>query len=196
MCIRDRLKKRLEPVAGVAAVKIGGGLEDEIQVEIDQQKLKQLNLSVGAVIDRLRAENVNVSGGRLDEGSQRYLVRTINQFATVEEIGAMLLSPNGQVTLRLRDIATVRQGFRERESVIRVDGREAVEIAIYKEGDANTVAVAESVQKAVAQLQDSKQLPANAKLENIDDQSRFIRGSLDEVKSLSLIHISEPTRPY
>ncbi|HQW80819.1 MAG TPA: efflux RND transporter permease subunit [Pseudomonadota bacterium] len=182
----EQLKKRLEPVAGVAAVKIGGGLEDEIQVEIDQQKLKQLNLSVGAVIDRLRAENVNVSGGRLDEGSQRYLVRTINQFATVEEIGAMLLSPNGQVTLRLRDIATVRQGFRERESVIRVDGREAVEIAIYKEGDANTVAVAESVQKAVAQLQDSKQLPANAKLENIDDQSRFIRGSLDEVKSAAI----------
>jgi HAE1 family hydrophobic/amphiphilic exporter-1 len=182
----EQLKKRLEPVTGVAAVKIGGGLEDEIQVQIDQQKLKQLNLSVGQVIDRLRAENVNVSGGRLDEGSQRYLVRTINQFATFDEIGAMLLSPDGEVTLRLRDVATVQQGFRERESVIRVNGREAVEIAIYKEGDANTVAVAERVQKAVSQLQEAKQLPANAKLENIDDQSRFIRGSLDEVKSAAI----------
>ena len=182
----DELKKRLEPVAGVAAVKIGGGLEDEVQVEIDQQKLKQLNLSVGQVIDRLRAENVNVSGGRLDEGAQRYLVRTINQFATVEEIGAMLLSPDGAITLRLRDVATVRQGFRERDSVIRVDGREAVEIAIYKEGDANTVAVAEAVKKAAAQLQEAKQLPANAKLERIDDQSRFIRGSLDEVTSAAI----------
>ncbi len=182
----DELKKRLEPVAGVAAVKIGGGLEDEVQVEIDQQKLKQLNMSVGQVIDRLRAENVNVSGGRLDEGAQRYLVRTINQFATVEEIGAMLLSPDGAITLRLRDVATVRQGFRERDSVIRVDGREAVEIAIYKEGDANTVAVAEAVKKAAAQLQEAKQLPANAKLERIDDQSRFIRGSLDEVTSAAI----------
>ncbi len=182
----EQLKKRLEPVSGVAAVKIGGGLEDEVQVEIDQQKLKQLNMSVGQVIERLRAENVNVSGGRLDEGSQRYLVRTINQFATVEDIGAMLLSPNGDITLRLRDVATVKQGFRERDSVIRVGGREAVEIAIYKEGDANTVSVAESVKRAVKQLQDNKQLPPTAKLENIDDQSRFIRSSLDEVKSAAI----------
>lgn len=182
----ESLKKRLEPVSGVAAVKIGGGLEDEIQVEIDQQKLKQLNLGVGQVIDRLRAENVNVSGGRLDEGAQRYLVRTINQFASVEEIGAMLLSPNGDITLRLRDVATVKQGFRERESVIRVDGREAVEVAIYKEGDANTVAVAEAVKQVVGKLQESGQLPSNARLENIDDQSRFIRSSLDEVKSAAI----------
>src|SRR5690606_494249 len=100
--------------------------------------------------------------------------------------GAMLLSPDGQVTLRLRDVATVKQGYRERESVIRVDGREAVEIAIYKEGDANTVAVAESVKRAVKSLQDGKQLPPTAKLENIDDQSRFIRSSLDEVKSAAI----------
>ncbi|MCC6561796.1 MAG: efflux RND transporter permease subunit, partial [Xanthomonadales bacterium] len=182
----DELKKRLEPVAGVAAVKIGGGLEDEVQVEIDQQKLKQLNLSVGDVIDRLRSENVNVSGGRLDEGAQRFLVRTINQFASVEEIGAMLLSPDGAITLRLRDVASVRQGFRERDSVIRVDGREAVEIAIYKEGDANTVAVAEGVKRAVALLEKASQLPASARLERIDDQSRFIRGSLDEVTSAAI----------
>jgi HAE1 family hydrophobic/amphiphilic exporter-1 len=183
----EQLKKRLEPVAGVAAVKIGGGLEDEVQVEIDQQKLKQLNLSVGQVIDRLRAENVNVSGGSLDEGSQRFLVRTINQFASVEEIGAMLLTPDGAITVRLRDVATVRQGYKERESVIRVDGREAVEIAIYKEGDANTVAVAETVQKAIRQLQDAKQLPASAELKEIDDQSRFIRGALDEVTSAAIL---------
>ncbi len=182
----EQLKKRLEPIAGVAAVKIGGGLEDEVQVEIDQQKLKQLNLGVGQVIDRLRAENVNVSGGSLDEGSQRYLVRTINQFASVEEIGAMLLTPDGAITLRLRDVATVSQGYKERESVIRVDGREAVEIAIYKEGDANTVAVAEAVKNAVKQLETAKQLPPTAQLKEIDDQSRFIRGSLNEVTSAAI----------
>lgn len=67
-------------MAGVAAVKVGGGLEDEIQVDIDQQKLAQLNLPIDNVITRLKEENVNISGGRLEEGSQRYLVRTVNQF--------------------------------------------------------------------------------------------------------------------
>ena len=74
----DDLKKKLEPVLGVAAVKVGGGLEDEIQVDIDQQRLAQLAMPIDSVIERLQQENVNVSGGRLEEGSQRYLVRTVS----------------------------------------------------------------------------------------------------------------------
>ena len=65
----EDLKKKLEPVDGVAAVKVGGGLEDEIQVDIDQQKLAQLNLPIDTVIQRLQQENINISGGRLEEGS-------------------------------------------------------------------------------------------------------------------------------
>ncbi len=74
----EDLKRKLEPVSGVAAVKVGGGLEDEIQVDIDQRKLAQLGLSLDSVIQRLAQENVNLSGGRLEEGSQRYLVRTVS----------------------------------------------------------------------------------------------------------------------
>ncbi|PIV33235.1 MAG: acriflavin resistance protein [Lysobacterales bacterium CG02_land_8_20_14_3_00_62_12] len=183
----EELKRRLEPVAGVAAVKIGGGLQDQVQVDIDQQKLKQLGLGAGDVIDRLKAENVNVAGGRIDEGAQRYLVRTINQFASVEEIGNTLLSPHGGISLRLRDVAEIRQGYQEREAIIRVDGHEAVEIAVYKEGDANTVKVAEAAKKVIADLIEKKALPTGAKLPIIEDQSQFIRGALDEVSSAALL---------
>src|SRR5690606_26658162 len=162
----EDLKKKLEPVAGVAAVKVGGGLEDEIQVDIDGQKLAQLGLSIDTVIQRLQQENINISGGRLEEGSQRYLVRTVNQFASVDEIRDMLLTTrtvqagndaseevarvaaasgnaavlaaamgassqsqaSGNVPLRLGDVASVRQGYKEREAIIRIDGREAVEL--------------------------------------------------------------------
>ncbi len=62
----DELKKRLEPTAGVAAVKVGGGLEDQVDVDIDQHKLQQMNLSVADVTKRLADENVNVSGGRIE----------------------------------------------------------------------------------------------------------------------------------
>ena len=91
----EDLKRKLEPVAGVAAVKVGGGLEDEIQVDIDQRKLAQLGLSLDTVIQRLKQENVNLSGGRLEEGAQRYLVRTVNQFTTVEQMREMLLTTAG-----------------------------------------------------------------------------------------------------
>src|SRR6476469_4262063 len=88
----DALKKKLEPVSGVAAVKVGGGLEDEIQVDIDQQKLAALGIPVSTVIQRLQKENINVSGGKLEEGSQRYLVRTVNQFADLDQIRNMLVT--------------------------------------------------------------------------------------------------------
>jgi hydrophobic/amphiphilic exporter-1 (mainly G- bacteria), HAE1 family len=181
----EDLKKRLEPIEGVAAVKVSGGLEDEIQVEIDQNRLKQLNLDVNTVIERLRQENVNISSGRLDEASQRYLVRTINQFATLSEMSDMMVTVSGGVPVKLRDVATVTQGFKERDAIIRSDGQEAVEIAVYKEGDANTVKVAESVIKALERLKDD--IPDGAKLTTVDDQSIFIKSSIREVVDAALI---------
>jgi hydrophobic/amphiphilic exporter-1 (mainly G- bacteria), HAE1 family len=181
----DELKKRIEPVEGVAAVKVSGGLEDEVQVLIDQQQLARLNLSVGQVIERLRVENVNISGGRIEEGSQRYLVRTINQFANLDEMRELLISTQDGVSVRLRDVARVEQGYKEREAVIRLGGREAVELAIYKEGDANTVQVAERVKGVLERLK--KELPPGATLTEVDDQSVFIKQALAEVRTEALI---------
>jgi HAE1 family hydrophobic/amphiphilic exporter-1 len=182
----EDLKKRLEPVAGVAAVKVGGGLEDEIDVSIDQHKLAQLGIDINDVITRLRNENVNASGGRIDEGSQRFLVRTINQFKTLDEMRELLVKIDAKgVPIRLKDIADVRQGYKEREGIVRIDGREAIELAIYKEGDGNTVSVANAVKAQLARLKDS--LPPGTTLSTIEDQSVFIQHALDEVKLDALI---------
>ena len=181
----EELTKRLEPLEGVAAVKVGGGLEDEIQVAVDQQKLAQLGLSVNTVIQRLGRENVNVSGGRVEEGSQRFLVRTLNQFVTLDEMREMVVAaPEGKM-VRLRDVAEISSGFKEREAIIRINGRESVEIAIYKEGDANTVAVAKGVHATLERL--NKELPAGAELTIVDDQSTFIEGSISEVIQSALL---------
>ena len=181
----DELKKRLEPTPGVAAVKVGGGLEDQVDVEIDQSRLQQLGLSVADVTQRLKDENVNVSGGRIENGSQRYLVRTVNQFGNLNEMRALLIKVDNGVPVHLKDIAEVRQGFKEREGIVRVDGHEAIELAIYKEGDANTVSVAQAVKAQLAKLKNV--LPPNAKLDTIDDQSIFIQSSLNDVRNDALI---------
>ncbi|WP_449466449.1 efflux RND transporter permease subunit [Stenotrophomonas humi] len=213
----EDLKRKLEPVSGVAAVKVGGGLEDEIQVDIDQRKLSQLGLSLDTVIQRLQQENVNLSGGRLEEGSQRYLVRTVNQFTTVEQMREMLLttaagtgaaavSENRQLMIavlgssdpnviaamrndgsggsvaavRLKDVADVRQGYKEREAVIRSAGHEAVELAIYKEGDANTVSTADALETRLELIR--KQMPKDIEMTMVEDQSVFIRHAIKDVK--------------
>jgi hydrophobic/amphiphilic exporter-1 (mainly G- bacteria), HAE1 family len=190
----DELKKRLEPTSGVAAVKVGGGLEDQIDVDIDQQRLQQLNLNVADVIKRLGDENVNVSGGRIENGAQRYLVRTVNQFTNLDQMRELLVKVDKGVPIRLKDVAKVSQGYKEREGVVRVDGREAIELAVYKEGDANTVSVAASVRKQLEHMtcahesgQCASILPANSQLTTIDDQSTFIQSSLDDVRNDAII---------
>jgi len=181
----EEIRKILEPVEGVAAVKISGGLEDEIHIEIDQRKMAQLNLSLENLTARLAAENVNVSAGRLEEGTQRYLVRTINQFGSVEEFGSLIVSTGAGRPVYLRDIANVRSGYSEREAIIRMNGHEAVEVAIYKEGDANTVSVAEGVRARLASLKED--LPPGVQMETVDDQSVFIDRAIREVINAALL---------
>jgi HAE1 family hydrophobic/amphiphilic exporter-1 len=181
----DNLKNDLEGVEGTAAVKVSGGFEDEIQILVDEEKLAQLGISIDTVAGRIRAENVNLSGGRLEEGSQRFLVRTINEFQSVDEIAdAIIATPSGR-PVYLRDIASVERGFKEREAITRIDGRESVELAIYKEGDANTVQVANRINKRVEVL--GERLPADSELVGIYDQSTFISQAIGQVRSAALI---------
>jgi len=137
----DRIKAELEAEEGTAAVKVSGGLEDEIQIRVDQQKLSQLGISIEEIAQRIRAENVNLSGGRLEEGNQRFLVRTVNEFQDVDEFRDAIVAYVAERPVYLRDVATVERGYKDREAITRVNGQESVELAIYKEGDANTVQV-------------------------------------------------------
>lgn len=181
----EQIKRQLESVSGVASVKVGGGLENEIHVLVDQQKTSQLNITANQIIQRLKEENVNTSGGRVEDGSQEYLVRSLNQFQNLDEINDLFIANREGKNIRLGDIAHIVDAYKERTSMNRFGGFEGVEIAIYKEGDANTVEVANNINFRVEQLQ--KNIPTQYKLQLIFDQSRFIASAIDEVKSAALI---------
>jgi len=184
----DHIKNDLEAEDGTAAVKVSGGLEDEIQIRVDQQKLAQLGLSIELIAERIRAENVNLSGGRLEEGDQRFLVRTLNEFTSVDEFRDAIVAYVAGRPVYLRDVATVAQAYKEREAITRVTGRESVELSIYKEGDANTVQVAKRLERRLGGDQGiRKSLPEDIELVVIYDQSRFISSAVDDVKSAAVL---------
>ena len=180
----DRLKTDLEAVEGTAAVKVSGGLEDEVQIQVDQQKLSQLGLSIDDIASRIRSENVNLSGGRLEEGSQRFLVRTINEFETVDEFRDAIVAYVAERPVYLRDVATVTRGYKERQAITRVRGRESVELAVYKEGDANTVQVANRIEQRLQRVRES--LPNEMELIKVYDQSGFIGAAVNNVKNAAI----------
>ena len=181
----DRIKTDLEAQEGTAAVKVSGGLEDEIQIRVDQQKLSQLGISINQVADRIRAENVNLSGGRLEEGNQRFLVRTLNEFQSVDEFRDAIVAYVADRPVHLRDVATVERGHKDREAITRVRGQESVELAVYKEGDANTVQVARRIDQRLASLRNT--LPDSIELVKIYDQSTFISSAVDNVRIAAIL---------
>ena len=135
------IKSDLEGELGIAQVLVKGGREEEIQVLVDSRKLKNLGLNLDSISSSLAQQNINLSGGRLKEGKTEYLVRTVNEYKSVSEIGDTLIVPPAGIPIALSQVAEVIQGEKDRDTVIRLNGSEAVELEIYKWGDANTVQV-------------------------------------------------------
>ena len=185
----DEIKPALESLStqdgeggGVAAVKVSGGLEEEIHVDVHEAKLSVLGIPMRQVVTRLEQENVNLTGGTLKDGEAEYLVRTLNEFRTVDEIGDIVLAMRDDRPVLLKDVARVRKTHKERTVITRIDGRESVELAIYKEADANTVSVAKLVKERLGVLQQNLQRRASTvKTHVVSDQSWFIQQSIDEV---------------
>ena len=184
----ERVRLELESLEGVAAVRIAGGLEEEIQVEVETSRLANLGISIDQVTNRLAAENVNLTGGLLKDGEAEFLVRTINEFQDPEDIAAVIVARIGLAPIRLGDVGKVFRGHKDRDMITRYDGREGVEIAIFKEGDANTVVVSDAVKDKLSLLsQEGGGLLQGAKVEVVFDQATFIEQAVDEVLNAAVI---------
>ncbi|MEM7305998.1 MAG: efflux RND transporter permease subunit [Planctomycetota bacterium] len=211
----NRIKRELEALEGVAAVQVRGGLLEEIRVRIDPYKLAAQNIDPSEISTRLAQENLNASGGSLLEGSTEYLVRTLNEFVTVDEIGALPVARRGSAVIRIEDVADVERTYAKREVISRISGGEAVEIAIYREADANVVALAQRVKERIfgteEQQQKATQREGKGQAESmtfsereeleflawrlrkevdvalLSDQSTFIRDAVNDVWNAALL---------
>jgi len=145
-------RRRLEQIDGVAQVSVTGGLEREIHVEVDPRRLEAHAVTVDEVARALAAANAAAPGGTVRRGRYRLPLRTLGELAAVEEIGDVVVREDSGAVLRVADLARVEDGHRERESIARSDGREAVGLLLFTESGANTVRVARAVEEVLAQL--------------------------------------------
>jgi len=181
------MKKNLESLDGVAAIKVIGGLEEEIQIDIDEKKLAELGIPITQITNILQQENLNMASGSLYDLDASYMVRTLNEFQSMDEIRRIIIRDQGGRRIRIGDIATVSHGSKERDIIARLNGQESVEMAVYKEGDANTVTVAGAVVRRLASLKDTKSFPKNVVYEIVSNQAGFIEQAIREVRSNALL---------
>ena len=171
----------------MAAIKAIGGVEEQIQVEIDEKKLAELGIPITEVTQALGQENLNQAAGSLYDLDANYLVRMLNQFESVDEIRQIVVRNQAGRRIVLGDLARVWRGARERSIIARLNGQPSVELAIYKEGDANTVTVAEAVQARLDWLEEKELLDESTGYEVVFNQADFIRQSVNNVLSAALL---------
>ncbi|NIQ29372.1 MAG: AcrB/AcrD/AcrF family protein, partial [Acidobacteria bacterium] len=146
------LKPRLEAVPGVAAAKVRGGLDPEIQVEADEDRLAALGLTLDDLAQALREENVNRPGGTVKDFGAVYLVRTLHEFDDLDQLRRTVVRETGNRVVRVEDVATVRRGHRDRVEVTRFNVEESVELALHREGSANTVFAAREIERELRHI--------------------------------------------
>ncbi len=180
------VSQRLVTIEGVAAARVVGGAEEEVRVSVEDERLNALNLPFEEIARRIGEENVNRSGGELRDRDTAYRLRTVSEFETLEEIGDTIVRRSNEGVIRVRDLGTVSAASDDREVRVRVNGTPAVQLHLYKEGDANTVQVARAVRRRLDSLADEKAL-AGCQLEILFDQARYIEEAVENVQSSALV---------
>lgn len=188
-------------IPGVASVDVAGGLQREIQVVLDKRRLEGYGLSVSNVIQSIRDENIDASGGRVIAGSREYASRTLGRFTSIDDIKdtriqvnrvsgvAASSNPRGTMAdrIRLRDIAEVLDTHREQRVFTRLNGVPSIKVTLFKQPTGNTVEVANGIFNQIVFLEENNMLPPNIELSVISDQSQFIRNSIGSVSTAAVV---------
>jgi HAE1 family hydrophobic/amphiphilic exporter-1 len=179
------IKPRLEPIDGVAAVNVEGGREREVRLTFDPKQLNEYQLSLSTIQQILRAENINLPGGLIHDKDLDIPIRIIGQFESIQEIEDLPIPTGRGEIIPLSRLAHIEETYKPTSMVSFLNGEPSVGITVQKQADANTVIVANEVNKAIAQLRE--ELPADLSIEPIFDQSLYINQSIRTVAINMLI---------
>ena len=185
----DQILPYLEQIPGVATTGLYGGREKAVRIEISQNRLEAYDLSLTGVAGILAGQNLQIGAGSVEEGSKKYLVRTAGEYKNIEEIANTVISykSSGGTTkeVRLRDIATVEEGYKDATSTVFINGNPGVYIIVQKQSGVNSLETADSVIAKLEQI--NKNLPQDMNVSVMNNTTKMIRGSLQQVTSSAAI---------
>ena len=170
------IRRALEAVNGVGEVTIAGGRAREIHVTLDIEKLSAHGLSAGQVRAAIAAENVEIPGGRIDQGDAEVMLRTPGRLERIEEFGRIVVANQGGTPIRVSDVAEVSDTHEEARTAAFLDGERAVVIDVRRQSGQNTIAVIKEIKEALKGIRSG--LPPDLKMVYTRDESLFIYASI------------------
>ncbi len=179
----DEIESRFERVEGVSQSNVYGGLEEEMQIVIDPEQLAARQLTITEVRNVLRGQNANTSAGDFWEGKRRWVVRTIGQFNSIEEVKNQLLAVRGGSPVYVRDIAEVRLGYKKPTGLVRRYGESNISVNCLRETGANVLDIMEQLRITSADLNENLLKSKGLQLTQVYDETEYINSSVNLVKN-------------
>ncbi|MBV8857636.1 MAG: efflux RND transporter permease subunit [Acidobacteria bacterium] len=176
------IKERIESLNGVGNVEIVGGATREIHVWVDPDKMRAYNITVPEVVAALRAQNIEVPGGRVDEGARELTVRTMGRIVNPADFNNVAISSRGGYAVKVSDIGYTADESEEQRTSARLNGQPAVTLVVSKQSGQNTVAVADAVKERLRELEPSL-TKKGVRTQIVGDQSVFIKAALKSIET-------------
>ncbi|MDQ1522320.1 MAG: hydrophobic/amphiphilic exporter (mainly bacteria), family [Pyrinomonadaceae bacterium] len=176
-----QIKERIESINGVGNVTIVGGSRREIQLKLDPDKMRAFSVTVPEVAAAVRQQNMEVPGGRVDEGARELTVRTLGRIANPSDFNHVAISTRGNYAVKLSDIGYAEDGSEELRTSARLNGEPAVTLIVAKQSGTNTVAVADEIKARLREIEPT--LPANVRTQVIGDSSIFIKAAVESIQT-------------
>ena len=170
----DQVESLLERLSGVSSVSVAGGQEEIVKISVSQNRLEAYNISLSDVADVLDNQNYQEGSGDITEGDKNYIIRTDEQFTSLEEIGNVIVKDN----VLLKDIADIQFGYEDESNRVYLNDMAGVKLSITKESDANSVEVSSTVQKSLDSI--NSQLPDGIELTVLSDDSTEISAVMNQ----------------
>jgi len=176
-----QIKQRIESINGVGDVQIIGGRTREIEIWVDPDKMRAFNVPVAEISNAVRLQNLEVPGGRVDEGTRELTVRTMGRVVEPKDFNDLIVANRGTYSVKLSDVGYAEDGFEEPRTEARLNGQPAVTLVVSKQSGQNTVAVADAVKQRLAEVE--KTLPPGFRTQVVGDQTIFIKASIDAIQT-------------
>ncbi len=178
----DYIKPRFERVSGVGSSNVFGGYEREMQVVVDPNALAARSITLSEMAEALDKENDNYSAGDFDEGKRRYTVRTVGEYSSPEDIENVIIARKNGAPVYVRDVATVRLGYKDADFAVRQNGQPSIAVNAVKESGANSIEVMDGLMEAMEELNEGELKKRGLFLINVYEETGYIKSAISLVQ--------------